>query len=74
MDASQAASAFGVDSRIGRAAVLYPACCCRRCLLALMEFAERCLFFGTSFSLPSKFRLRLSRSNLFSHHTFDRAA
>ncbi len=54
---------------VGQAAVLYPACCCRRCLLALMEFAERILFFCASFALPSRFRLRLSRSNLFSHHT-----
>jgi hypothetical protein len=34
-----------------------------------MEFAERLLFFGASSSLPSRFRLSLSRSNLFSHHT-----
>jgi len=38
-------------------------------LLALMEFAERVLFFGASFSLQSKFRFVLSRSNLWRHHT-----
>ena len=49
-----------------------PVCAGSSSLLALMEFAERVLFFGASFVLPSRFRLFLSRSNLSSHHTTSR--
>jgi hypothetical protein len=69
MDASQVASAGCGAALVELQSYIRPVCAGSLRLLAPMVFAERILIFCASFALPNRFRLRLSRSNLFSHLT-----